>query len=141
MLYFTVKLRRNDRELKMPAGPLHPAWRDIPGYIHVVYTDCTVFLAVPAVNFIDSSIVKPLLIGQVGLGQATAAVRKPGTERGGDSADSSHCPEHLAHSDHLCGVCEERSGASGTASIAGYAYCHFNRHADGDCAMRGILFH
>lgn len=75
MLYFTVKLRRNDRELKMPAAdrsiPLGGIYRDIFTLsIPIVLSS----LAVPAVNFIDSSIVKPLLIGQVGLGQATAAL-------------------------------------------------------------------
>lgn len=75
MLYFTVKLRRNDRELKMPAAdrsiPLGGIYRDIFTLsIPIVLSS----LAVPAVNFIDSSIVKPLLIGQVGLGEATAAL-------------------------------------------------------------------
>lgn len=75
MLYFTIKLRRSDRELKMPAAdrsiPLGGIYRDIFTLsIPIVLSS----LAVPAVNFIDSSILKPLLMGQIGLEQATSAL-------------------------------------------------------------------
>lgn len=75
MLYFTIKLRQSDRESNMPAAdrsiPLGRIYRDIFTLsIPIVLSS----LAVPAVNFIDGSIVKPLLMGQIGLEQATAAL-------------------------------------------------------------------
>ncbi len=75
MMYFTVKLRRQDRKLELPSAdrsiPLAGIYKDIFTLsIPIVLSS----LAVPAVNFIDGSIVKPLLNGQIGPEQATAAL-------------------------------------------------------------------
>lgn len=80
MLYFAAKLRRSDREQKLP-----PADRSIP--LSGIYKDIFKLsipivlssLAVPAVNFIDGSIVKPLLTGEIGAAQATEALAVLGT--------------------------------------------------------------
>lgn len=73
MLYFTLKLRKQDRALRLQAGqdaqlPMLRIYKDIFTLsIPIVLTS----LAVPAVNFIDSSIIKGLLIGQSGDAYAT----------------------------------------------------------------------
>ncbi|AWB45885.1 hypothetical protein DCC85_17945 [Paenibacillus sp. CAA11] len=75
MLYFTFQLRKADHSLQLEdlaAGnaplPLMKIYGDIFKLsIPIVLSS----LAIPAVNFIDSSIVKPLLIGQVGEHLAT----------------------------------------------------------------------
>lgn len=73
MLYYTVKMRRQDKVLMLqetvdPKLPLMRIYRDIFTLsIPIVLSSLTV----PAVNFIDSSIVNPLLIGQIGEAKAT----------------------------------------------------------------------
>ncbi|MGG1877819.1 polysaccharide biosynthesis protein [Paenibacillus cisolokensis] len=80
MLYFAAKLRRTDREANMP-----PADRSIPlrGIYKAIFTLSIPIvlssMAVPAVNFIDNSIVKPLLTGPIGAEAATAALAVLGT--------------------------------------------------------------
>ncbi|WP_211746537.1 polysaccharide biosynthesis protein [Paenibacillus sp. Marseille-Q4541] len=74
MLYYTRKQIRKDRESglqNLPGAqiPLSRIYRDIFTLsIPIVLSS----LAVPAVNFIDSSIIKPLISGQVGSDTATA---------------------------------------------------------------------
>ncbi|MGZ7440883.1 oligosaccharide flippase family protein [Paenibacillus sp. TH7-28] len=74
MLYFSVKMLRQDRgertadaqpEEKLPFKRIYAEIFKLS--IPIVLTA----LAVPAVNFIDNSILKPLLSGQIGSGQAT----------------------------------------------------------------------
>lgn len=74
MLYFSVKMLRQDRgdqasdaqpEAKLPFKRIYAEIFKLS--IPIVLTA----LAVPAVNFIDNSILKPLLSGQIGSGQAT----------------------------------------------------------------------
>lgn len=73
MLYYTRKQIRKDRELGLhdlqsAQIPLSRIYRDIFTLsIPIVLSS----LAVPAVNFIDSSIIKPLISGQVGSDTAT----------------------------------------------------------------------
>ncbi|WP_438347220.1 putative polysaccharide biosynthesis protein [Paenibacillus sp. FA6] len=73
MLYFTIKIRRQDRTLNLQEGqgsslPMLRIYKDIFTLsIPIVLTS----LAVPAVNFIDTSIIKELLIGQSGDTYAT----------------------------------------------------------------------
>lgn len=73
MMYYTVKIRREDKAqmLQEEAGvklPMLSIYKDIFTLsIPIVLSS----LAVPAVNFIDSSIVNPLLIGQIGEAKAT----------------------------------------------------------------------
>ncbi|USB32554.1 polysaccharide biosynthesis protein [Paenibacillus sp. YPG26] len=70
MLWYSIKLRREDRKLQLEdlsAGdeqiPLMRIYRDIFKLsIPIVLSS----LAVPAINFIDSTLVKPLLIDQMG---------------------------------------------------------------------------
>ena len=76
MLYFTIKIRKQDRALHLQEGqgssiPLMRIYKDIFTLsIPIVLTS----LAVPAVNFIDTSIIKDLLIGQSGDAYATQAL-------------------------------------------------------------------
>ncbi|MCJ8013962.1 polysaccharide biosynthesis protein [Paenibacillus sp. KQZ6P-2] len=73
MLYYTVKIRKQDKaeilqERSETKLPLMKIYKDIFTLsIPIVLSSLTV----PAVNFIDSSIVNPLLIGQVGAAKAT----------------------------------------------------------------------
>ncbi|GIO33857.1 MULTISPECIES: putative polysaccharide biosynthesis protein [Paenibacillus] len=73
MLYYTVKTRQQDKALMLQEGdgvklPLMRIYKDIFTLsIPIVLSSLTV----PAVNFIDSSIVNPLLIGQIGEAKAT----------------------------------------------------------------------
>ncbi|MHA0856678.1 putative polysaccharide biosynthesis protein [Paenibacillus sp. CMAA1364] len=73
MLYFTYKLRKQDRDVTLldtqgSSLPMIRIYKDIFALsIPIVLTS----LAVPAVNFIDSSIIKDLLIGQSGDAYAT----------------------------------------------------------------------
>lgn len=75
MVWYSIKLRRDDRKLQLEdlsAGsehiPLMRIYRDIFKLsIPIVLAS----LAVPAVNFIDGTIVKPLLIDQMGNFEAT----------------------------------------------------------------------
>ncbi|RRJ61793.1 polysaccharide biosynthesis protein [Paenibacillus oralis] len=74
MLYFSVKMLRQDRGDRTPDAqpeeklPFKRIYAEIFKLsIPIVLTA----LAVPAVNFIDNSILKPLLSGQIGSGQAT----------------------------------------------------------------------
>ncbi|OAB39076.1 hypothetical protein PMSD_03855 [Paenibacillus macquariensis subsp. defensor] len=73
MLYFTLKMRKQDRALHLQEGqgssiPMLQIYKDIFTLsIPIVLTS----LAVPAVNFIDSSIIKGLLIDQSGDAYAT----------------------------------------------------------------------
>ncbi|GAB6991579.1 putative polysaccharide biosynthesis protein [Paenibacillus pini] len=73
MMYYTVKIREQDRKLVLEAGadaklPLMGIYKDIFTLsIPIVLSS----LAVPAVNFIDSSIVNTLLTGQIGQAKAT----------------------------------------------------------------------
>jgi len=77
MLYFTLKQRKEDNKLELQDSalgtviPFSRIYKDIFTLsIPIVLTS----LAVPAVNFIDSSIVKGLLIGQHGEAYATQAL-------------------------------------------------------------------
>lgn len=73
MLYYTVKIRKQDRALMLEAGPdshlpMGQIYKDIFTIsIPIVLSSMTV----PVVNFIDSSIVNPLLIGRIGEAKAT----------------------------------------------------------------------
>jgi O-antigen/teichoic acid export membrane protein len=73
MLYFTLKIRKQDRAVNLQSGdgltiPLLRIYKDIFTLsIPIVLTA----LAVPAVNFIDTSIIKVLLMGQSGDAYAT----------------------------------------------------------------------
>ncbi|MDR0268258.1 polysaccharide biosynthesis protein [Paenibacillus sp.] len=73
MLYYTVKIRREDKALMLEEGavgklPLLRIYTDIfTVSIPIVLSSMTG----PAVNFIESSIVNPLLIGQIGEAKAT----------------------------------------------------------------------
>ncbi|WP_433619790.1 putative polysaccharide biosynthesis protein [Paenibacillus cellulositrophicus] len=73
MLYYTVKIRKRDRALMLEAGPeshlpMGQIYKDIFTIsIPIVLSSMTV----PVVNFIDSSIVNPLLIGRIGEAKAT----------------------------------------------------------------------
>lgn len=76
MLYFTLKLRKKDR-----AAQLHyERVEQLP--MRGIYTDIFKLsipivlssLAVPAINFIDSSLVVPLLSGRIGLEEATGVL-------------------------------------------------------------------
>ncbi|WP_152398713.1 putative polysaccharide biosynthesis protein [Paenibacillus cellulositrophicus] len=73
MLYYTVKIRKQDRALMLKAGPdshlpMGQIYKDIFTIsIPIVLSSMTV----PVVNFIDSSIVNPLLIGRIGEAKAT----------------------------------------------------------------------
>lgn len=76
MLYFAMKLRNTDHELletvspgpKMPLGPIYMSIFKLS--IPIVLTS----LAVTAVNFIDTSMVKGLLMGQIGAAEAEKAL-------------------------------------------------------------------
>ncbi|AOZ92013.1 putative polysaccharide biosynthesis protein [Paenibacillus crassostreae] len=75
MIYFTLRMRKQDRTLSLQEGqnklPLMTIYKDIFTLsIPIVLTS----LAVPAVNFIDTSIIKGLLIGQSGDAYATQVV-------------------------------------------------------------------
>ncbi|OZB90972.1 polysaccharide biosynthesis protein [Paenibacillus sp. XY044] len=73
MLYYTIKIRKQDRALMLEAGqdshlPMGQIYKDIFTIsIPIVLSSMTV----PVVNFIDSSIVNPLLIGRIGEAKAT----------------------------------------------------------------------
>lgn len=75
MLYYAFKLKRSDKETPQedlstgePALPFRKIYANIFKLsIPIVLSS----LAIPAVYFIDSSIVKPMLKGQIGLDQAT----------------------------------------------------------------------
>lgn len=80
MIFFAIKLRRQDRKLQLPGPdtsiPLGGIYKAIFTLsIPIVLSSLTV----PAVNFIDGSIVKPLLNGVVGSDEATAALAVLGT--------------------------------------------------------------
>ena len=76
MLYFTLKLRRSDRAAQLNYEraeqlPMRGIYSDIFKLsIPIVLSS----LAVPAINFIDSSLVVPLLSGQIGLEEATGVL-------------------------------------------------------------------
>lgn len=73
MMYYTIKIRKQDRALVLQEGsdvelPMMQIYKDIFTIsIPIVLSS----LAVPAVNFIDASIVNPLLIGKIGEAKAT----------------------------------------------------------------------
>lgn len=80
MLFFAAKLRRQDRvqqlpgpDTSIPLGGIYKAIFTLS--IPIVLSS----LAVPAINFIDGSIVKPLLNDVVGPEEATAALAVLGT--------------------------------------------------------------
>lgn len=80
MIFFAMKLRRQDRKLQLPGAdtsiPLGGIYKAIFTLsIPIVLSS----LAVPAINFIDGSIVKPLLTGEIGAEEATAALAVLGT--------------------------------------------------------------
>lgn len=76
MLYFTLKLRRSDRAAQLDVVraeqlPMRGIYSDIFKLsIPIVLSS----LAVPAINFIDSSLVVPLLSGRIGLEEATGVL-------------------------------------------------------------------
>lgn len=76
MLYFTLKLRKNDRAAQLNYEraeqlPMRGIYSDIFKLsIPIVLSS----LAVPAINFIDSSLVVPLLSGRIGLEEATGVL-------------------------------------------------------------------
>ncbi|CAM3049002.1 polysaccharide biosynthesis protein [Paenibacillus sediminis] len=77
MIYYSVKLRQDDKAALLRDGtsgaliPMRQIYVDIFKIsIPIVLSS----LAVPAVNMIDSSIVKPLLLGAMGEAQATEAL-------------------------------------------------------------------
>ena len=76
MLYFTLKLRRSDRAAQLEVVraeqlPMRGIYSDIFKLsIPIVLSS----LAVPAINFIDSSLVVPLLSGRIGLEEATGVL-------------------------------------------------------------------
>ncbi|MEW4371602.1 putative polysaccharide biosynthesis protein [Paenibacillus kandeliae] len=84
MLYYTLKLRRQDAANRLSTAssasetviPLRQIYGDIFKLsIPIVISSLTI----PAVNFIDGTLIKPLLVGHIGDGAATAALGILGT--------------------------------------------------------------